>query len=139
MTNSQLIRNFLELLDKTGFPEERKKYWLDKIAAEETGPDDEEKLTEELIAHLKTLDEAITFTEAQIAADRQKVDALEAQALPYLQRLAKDQPEYYEQESARYKNDVLSAEKQMMTEVEGIRGAKTTEEIEAIRKKLGAK
>ena len=136
MDDKTLIRNFLELLDKTGFPDDRKKYWLERLGSDEPGPDDEKNFTDELRAHLKTLDEAIGFTEAQIEADRAKIEALDTQALPYLQRLAQAQPEYYEQESARYKKEILAAEKQMMTEVEGVRGQSQAEEIEAIRKKL---
>lgn len=136
MDNPTLIRNFLELLDKTGFPEDRKKYWLDRLGSDETDPDDEKNFTAELQAHLKTLDDAIEFTEAQMEADRAKIQALDAEAMPYLQRLAQDQPGYYEQEGARYRKDILTAEKEMMTDVEGVRGQSQEEEIDAIRKKL---
>lgn len=131
-----MIRNFLELLDRTGFPEDRKKYWLDRLGSEKSHPDDERLFTAELQAHLKTLDDAIGFTEAQIASDSAKIEQLDDQAMPYLQRLANDQPGYHEQETARYKKELMAAEKQMMTDVEGVRGQSQADEIESIRKKL---
>jgi hypothetical protein len=136
MENPQLIQNFLEMLDKSGFPDERKRYWISRLGSEESNPDDERLFTEELQAHLKTLDDAIELTEAQISSDQARIAAMDAEALPYLQRLADAQPAYYEQAGATYRKDVLTAEKQMMTEVEGVRGQSQAEEIEAIRKKL---
>ena len=136
MENQNLIRNFLELLDQSGLPDDRKQYWLNRIGGENSDPEDELLFTQELESHLRTLDDAIDFTDAQIAADSAKIKRIDAEALPYLQRLAADQPGYYEQEGSRYKRDVLAAEKQMMTDVEGIRGEKQAADIDAIRKKL---
>lgn len=136
MENQNLIRNFLELLDQSGLPDDRKQYWLARIGSENSNPEDELLFTQELESHLRTLDDAIDFTDAQIAADSAKIRKLDSEALPYLQRLAADQPGYYEQEGTRYKKEVLAAEKQMMTDVEGIRGEKQAMDIDAIRKKL---
>jgi|GEM_PF-6610439 len=130
------IRQFLELLDQSGLPDERVKFWLGRLASEDFAPDDEEKFTAELVVHLKTLDDAIGFTEAQIAVDTEKLDTLNAEAIPYLKRLTADQPGFYKDEDARYRKEVLAAEKDMMGAIEGIRSSKTTEDIEAIRRKL---
>ena len=136
MENQNLIRNFLELLDQSGLPDDRKQYWLNRIGGGTSDPEDELLFTQELESHLRTLDDAIDFTDAQIAADDAKIRKMDAEALPYLQRLAADQPGYYDQEGSRYKKDVLAAEKQMMTDVEGIRDEKQAMDIDAIRKKL---
>jgi len=130
------IRQFLELLDQSGLPDDRVKFWLGRLAAEDFAPDDEEKFTAELVAHLKTLDDAIEFTDGQIKSDTEKLENLNAEAVPYLKRLAADQPGFYEDEDARVSKDVLTAEKDMMGAIEGIRSTKTTEDIEAIRRKL---
>jgi hypothetical protein len=130
------IRQFLELLDQSGLPDDRVKFWLARLASDDFALDDEEKFTTELVAHLKTLDDAIAFTDEQIKADTEKLETLNGEAIPYLTRLAADQPAFYEKDDARYKNDVLTAEKDMMGAIEGIRGTKTTEDIEAIRRKL---
>lgn len=136
MDTNALIQNLLELMDKSGLPEDRKKYWLERLGGDENNPDDEVKFAAELEAHLKTLDTAIEFTEAQIAADQAKIEEMDREALPYLQRALADQPAYYAQASAKYKNNVLAAEKQMMIDVEGVRGQSQSDEIDAIRKKL---
>ena len=138
MDSNALIQNFLELMDKSGFPDDCKKYWLERLGGEENDPADEMNFATELEAHLKTLDEAIEFTEAQIGADEAKIAEMDREALPYLQRALADQPAYYAQASATYRNNVLAAEKQMMTDVEGVRGQAQSDEIEAIRKKLKA-
>ena len=136
MDDKELIRNFLDLLDQSGFPDERKKYWLERIGGAGADPGDERLFTQELQAHLKTLDDAVELTEAQISSDEAGIKEGDAKTLPYLRRLEEAQPGFYEKEMARYRKEVLAAEKQMMTDVEGVRGEAQAAEIDAIRKKL---
>jgi hypothetical protein len=130
------IRQFLELLDQSGLPDERVRFWLGRLASDDFAPDDEEKLTAELVTHLNKLDEAIEFTETQVSADEERLETLSAETIPYLRRLAEDQPEFYEKDDASYAKKVLAAEKDMMGAVEGIRTTKESEDIDAIRRKL---
>lgn len=136
MTNDEIIRKFLVLLDQSGFPEAKKTYWLEKMAGENFTAEDEKNFTRDLQAHLNHLDEAISLNEADTAKKHAEIGTLQAAALPTLRKLAQEAPAFLDSETATYKKELLDAEKQMMTDVEGVRGKKEDSQIEAIRKML---
>jgi formate dehydrogenase maturation protein FdhE len=130
------IKLFLELLDKSGLPDNRVKFWLERLAAENFTLEDGERFTAELAAHLKSIDEAIVFNETQMDAQGARLNELKAEAIPYLKRLALDQPGFYDDDTANFKNTLFAVEKEMMSAVESARAANESQEIEAIRRKL---
>jgi hypothetical protein len=137
MNDTQLIQQFCELIDKSSMSPERKTYWLSKVADGDFNEADETRLAVELDEQIEKVDAAIQITEAEIAASETKKAAAETRLLPYLRQLAKGLPKYLADATATFKKDILGAEKQMMTDVEKVRGTTSAAEISDIRKKLG--
>lgn len=136
METNSTLQQFFTFLDRTGFSEERKAYWLQKLGSNESSPEDEQAFTAELERHLASLDNAVEITEAEITADEAKKAELEAKALPSLRKLEAELPEFLKTEQAGYAREMSAAENGMMSQMEGVRGERQSAEIDAIRKKL---
>ena len=138
MPTTDLTRQFVQLLDESGLTEERKQYWIAKISKADFSEEDRKVLTDELTVQLDLLDDAIAFTEGEITEKEAKIADLKTTALPYLKRVAAAQPALLEEEAKTYKNTVKTAENEMMAGLKQVRTANNSQEIEAIRKKLGS-
>lgn len=139
MNEHRQLQHFIDLLAKTGIGKERVEYWIQKISGREFTEKDEALLTQELEEQLLRIDEAIGVTELEIEAKEKELHENEAKTLPYLEKLAKEQPEIQKREEQDYKEALSKGEKEALDKLEGLRGEKESSEIEAIRKRLGKK
>ena len=128
---------FLEYLDQSGLPEDRKAFWMERIVSPDFKEEDEQAFEDEMQAHIEGLETNIDFLEFENKALEEKKKRLLEKAGPSIQTMAKEAPALLEAEFKGYKSDVLDAEKSANDEIEGLRSSKESEEMEAIRKRLG--
>ena len=98
MDDKQQFEHFVKLLMQSGLDEERVRFWVTKIENEDFSEADENALTRELEEHLVRVDEAIAVTEADVV-EKEKIFAEKVdKSLPYLQKLADEQPAVQEKQ-----------------------------------------
>ena len=131
------IETFIELLGKSGLPEERQIFWLDKLKNDKFDTETEQAFIKELEAHMKDLDAAIEDTDEDLEDAKDDFAEAEKSALPHMKRIVDKQPEFQDKELSDYKERVLGEEKKMMDKVEDMRAGSEKAEEAAIRKKLG--
>lgn len=139
MKNTDLIKEFLELIDKTGLSEDRKEYWVERITSQEFNPEDEAAFEAEISEHIAGLDLDINFLTLESKALKERKEELLTEALPSLTKMSEEAPALMEAELNDYKQGVLEDEKVMMDDIEEVRNEKQTDEIDSIRKMLGSK
>lgn len=136
MSDQQMIQQFLELIDQTGLSEDRKTYWVDKIASPDFSEADEKAFEAEIQAHMNGLEEDIRFLEFEKKSLIDEKKDILAEALPSLQQMAKEAPALMDAEFSQFKQSVLGDEKMAMDQIEGIRSEKDSDAIVALRKRL---
>jgi hypothetical protein len=136
MQEPDKIQLFFKLLTESGLPEGRIIFWLNRFKSGRFSEDDSRTLTHELMDHLDNIDKAEKALEEDREEAKKKLAKLEADMLPYLQKLAAEQPKANDDQIKEYKDTILAAEKEMTSGIEKIRTSKQTAEMEAIRKKL---
>lgn len=137
MNDNNMIPQFLDLLDQSGLPEDRKEYWVGMIASPDFSEADVQDFEAEIQAHMEGLNEDIRFLEFERESLQTEKTRLLTDALPSLQEMSKEASALMEDEFDEFKEEILASEKIAMNEIEGVRGEKESEEIEAIRKRLG--
>lgn len=137
MNDKQIIYDFLDALEQSGLQEDRKVYWMARIASPDFSEVDEKAFEAEMQAQMDGLTDDIRFLEFENDSLKARKTELLAEALPPLQKMVKEAPALMDEEFSRFKEGVLDDEKVAMDEIEGLRGEKESEEMEAIRKRLG--
>lgn len=139
MTTKQLIQNFLEQLDQSGLPEDRKLYWAEKIGSGEFEEKDIKAFEEEMTEHIDFLEEDaefLDFEKSQLEAERD--ERLKASA-DDIETLVQKAPEALEEDYKKFQNEILNAEDEANQQIEENRHSKESSEMDAIRKRLGNK
>lgn len=137
MNDKQQLEHFVTLLTQSGLPDERIRYWVDRVYAPDFTEEDEKAFTREMEEHLIRIDEAIGVTEEDILDLEKKKTTEEYRTLPYLEKLADAQEEAQKKERDAYKSELSEAEKKALDQIEKLRLKAGEEEIESIRKRLG--
>lgn len=137
MKDIDQLEQFIKLLSTSGLAEERIDFWINKVRTDTFTEKDEGLFADELGEQLNRVEEAIAVTEDQLDEARANMAAQEAKALPFLRDLAQHQPAVDEKNLKAYKSELEAGDKKFMGQLEQIRTKSGSEEMDAIRKKLG--
>lgn len=132
------INKFIELLDKSGLPEERKEYWLSRFSSNEFSEAEFNAFIVEMENHIQNVQYGYEVLKDESEKDEMAVAKVKAEKLPDLEEYLVQQPEILKKEADYYKKALSNAKDEMMGSLKVSRSEKNNQDIEAIRKKLAS-